>query len=128
MVGGAGDSGRAARQTDFANATRAILIQRGIWIIQENAVPIRDVVKFSLGGSSLIFAGAFDVSLLGRMTASPFCLLRFCGFRFAGFISFLFEDWLEQIPFGRTSILVIRVLLLHNFLRRPLSLQHPECG
>ncbi len=38
------------------------------------------------------------------------------------------EDWLEQIPFSRTSILVIRVLLLHNFLRRPLSLQHPECG
>jgi hypothetical protein len=79
-----------------------------------------------LGGSSLIFVGAFEVSLLGGMADSPLCLFRSCDFRFVGFIIFRSEDWLERMTFK--SFLRSRMLLLYNFLRRSLSLQHPECG
>jgi hypothetical protein len=47
------------------------------------------------------------------MADSAFCFFRFCDCR---------------LTFSGKSILRSRVLLLHNLLRRSLSLQHPECG
>jgi hypothetical protein len=82
-----------------------------------------------LGGSSSILLMTFDCGLAGGWaTDSLFCLWRFCRFRFVGFMDFIFENWLERMPFSRNSILRSQVLLLHNFLGGALRLQHAECG
>jgi hypothetical protein len=43
-------------------------------------------------------------------------------------MDFLLEDRLKRITFGGKALSRRQVLLLRNFLRRSLRLQHSECG
>ena len=72
-------------------------------------------------------AGILEFWLLGGVADSSFSFLRFCGLRFVGLIDFLLEDRLERITFSGKVMPWSRVLLLRNFLRRSLRLQHSEC-
>jgi hypothetical protein len=80
-----------------------------------------------LGGSSLIFAGILE---LGYSEELRMILVShssvFAAVRSVGLIDFLLEDRLKRITDKAMSR--SRILLLRNFLRRSLRLQHPECG
>jgi hypothetical protein len=79
-------------------------------------------------GSSLIFVGILEFWLLGGVADSSFSFFRFCGLRLVGLIGFPLEDRLKRITFNGKAMSRSRVLLLRNFLRRSLRLQHSECG
>ena len=59
---------------------------------------------------------------------SSFSFFRFCGLRLVGLIGLPLEDRLKRITFNGKAMSRSRVLLLRNFLRRSLRLQHSECG